>query len=117
MIFDLLRRTNAGTDSGAPSGGALGAGTLLAEEVSAPGIPLAERVRLRLAAGATIQSIAAAEGVSEAFVSVMVDDFERRGLAVSANSLCASGLGACGTGSSPEVALQCIGCPLAAPKS
>lgn len=116
MIFDMLRRTNSGRGA-ERGGGSTGSATLLAEEVSAPPTSLAERVRLRLATGATIQSIAAAEGVSETFVSVMVDDFERRGLAARANSLCASGLGACGVGTSPEVALQCVGCPLAAPRS
>lgn len=80
---------------------------------SAPGASLADRVLSHLKAGATIGAIASAEGVSTTFVTVMVDDFERRGLAISANSLCSSGLGACGTGLSDETALMCAGCPLA----
>lgn len=70
-------------------------------------------VQAHLRTGATVQKIADAEGISSALVEIMVDDLERRGLAASANSLCASGLGACGTGEATDTALLCAGCPLA----
>ncbi|WP_129587599.1 hypothetical protein [Actinomyces minihominis] len=73
---------------------------------------LAERVRAHLRTGATVSSIAGAEGVSPVLVEILVDDLERRGLASQAESLCASGLGACSGGDSPQVALHCAGCPL-----
>lgn len=75
--------------------------------------PLSDRVLKRLEQGATVTAIAARERADARLVSVIVDDLTRRGLVGSANSLCASGLGACGSGQSPEVALQCAGCPLA----
>ena len=75
-------------------------------------ISLMDRVRARLLAGATLSSIAAGEGISLALAEIMVDDLERRGLAASADSLCSSGLGACGSGASPETMVTCAGCPL-----
>ncbi len=77
-----------------------------------PPVSLIDRVRARLIAGATLDSIAAGEGISPALAEIMVDDLERRGLAASAGSLCSSGLGACGSGSSPATAVTCAGCPL-----
>ncbi len=78
-----------------------------------PPVPLIDRVRARLVAGATVRSIAAGEGISVELTEIMVDDLERRGLAASAGSLCSSGLGACGTGTAPQAAIACASCPLA----
>lgn len=85
----------------------------------APGTPAAPvtslngRVQAHLRAGASVQTIATAEGISVSLAEIMVEDLRRRGLATGAESLCASGLGACGGGQpSPQAALYCAGCPL-----
>ena len=83
--------------------------------LSAPS--LVDRVRARLLAGATVEAIAAGEGISAALAGIMVDDLQRRGLAASASSLCASGLGACGSDApmkdlDADVRIHCAGCPL-----
>lgn len=75
---------------------------------------LTERVKARLRAGATTQTIANLEGISPGLAELMVEDLKRRGMVMSAESLCASGLGACGGGDSDEVRLHCAGCPLIA---
>ncbi|MDO4665947.1 MAG: hypothetical protein Q4A71_07105 [Actinomycetaceae bacterium] len=46
------------------------------------------------------------------FVEVMVDHYQRAGVVHDATSLCASGLGACHPGASPEAQAACVGCPL-----
>lgn len=104
----------------APAAGAPGTGSQSAARHYAPlGPPvgarppsLIDRVRARLLAGATTQSIAAGEGISPALAEIMVDDLQRRGLAATANSLCASGLGACAGGTGDDVRIHCAGCPL-----
>lgn len=128
MIFNLLRKKETAPRSqGSMSLGEETAVNGVSLDVSVdvldplpspPQASLADRVLARLKVGATVEAIANAEGVSKTFVTVMVDDFERRGLAISANSLCSSGLGACGTGVAEETPLMCAGCPLAvaAPK-
>lgn len=74
---------------------------------------LADRVMARLRSGSSTHAIAAAEGISPALAQIMVEDLQRRGLAMGAESLCASGLGACGEGPvSEQAALHCAGCPL-----
>ncbi len=73
---------------------------------------LTERVRARLLTGATIDSIARLEGISPALAEIMVDELKRLGLVTAADTLCASGLGACHGGDSPEVRIHCSGCPL-----
>lgn len=74
---------------------------------------LIDRVVVRLRSGATVESISASEGITVALARLMVEDLERRGLLASAESLCASGFGACGGGDSDQVRLHCSGCPLA----
>lgn len=73
---------------------------------------LEDRVRARLRTGATTSSIAKLENISPELANLIVDDLTRRGLASPAETMCASGLGACGSGEGPEVALHCSGCPL-----
>ncbi|QWW19850.1 hypothetical protein I6B53_01600 [Schaalia sp. 19OD2882] len=62
--------------------------------------------------GRTVRAAAAEAGVSVALAEVIVDEFRRTGLLDSADSLCASGLGACGGADSAEVRLHCAGCPV-----
>lgn len=62
--------------------------------------------------GATMQAATASSQVSPALASVIVDDMKRRGMLQDATSLCASGLGLCHGGKSPEALLSCAGCPL-----
>ncbi len=76
------------------------------------GKELVERVQARLRTGATVKAIAALEGISVPLATIIVEDLERRGVASPAESLCASGLGACGGGAGPDVSLHCAGCPL-----
>lgn len=73
---------------------------------------LEERVRARLRTGATTSAIAQLENISPELAQLIIDDLTRRGLASPAESMCASGLGACGGGEGPNVALHCSGCPL-----
>ena len=77
---------------------------------------LLDRVQARLRTGATVQSIARQEQISPALAQIMVEELSRSGRAMEANSLCASGLGACGGGIGDDVALHCAGCPLTALK-
>lgn len=72
-----------------------------------------DRVLRQLREGRTVRAIAATSGVSEVFVSTMLDHFERLGLLDEANSLCSSGLGACSTTElTDEARVACAGCPL-----
>ena len=72
-----------------------------------------DRVLRQLREGRTVCAIAATSGVSEVFVSTMLDHFERLGLLDEANSLCSSGLGACSTTElTDEARVACAGCPL-----
>ncbi len=73
---------------------------------------LEDRVKSRLFEGATIVGVAAAENISVGLATIIVEDLGRRGLVSPAESLCASGLGACGGGKSAQVAIHCAGCPL-----
>lgn len=73
---------------------------------------LEERVKSRLVEGGTIAAVAVAENISVGLATIIVEDLGRRGLVSPAESLCASGLGACGSGVSDQVALHCAGCPL-----
>ncbi len=72
----------------------------------------AQRLKEALARGCTLEAAAQRAKVSLAFATVVVEDMQRRGQAVSAQSLCASGLGACHGNKAPEVMLHCSGCPL-----
>lgn len=74
---------------------------------------LQARVVARLQMGASTSAIAAAEGITPGLAEIIVDDLQRRGMAIDAQSLCASGLGACGGGPlSDEALVHCAGCPL-----
>lgn len=59
-----------------------------------------------------MDSIARQEQISPALAQIMVEELSRSGRVMEANSLCASGLGACGGGTGDAVALHCAGCPL-----
>lgn len=72
-----------------------------------------QRLYLALRQGATVNAAASQAGVSLALAEVMVDEMRRVGLLDRAETLCASGLGACGGGDSAEVRLHCSGCPIA----
>ncbi|MDO5034908.1 MAG: hypothetical protein Q4E01_05945 [Actinomycetaceae bacterium] len=65
-----------------------------------------------LQAGSTLESAASRAGLRLEIAEVMVDHLRRSGKLDSAGSLCASGLGACGTGTSDQVKIHCAGCPL-----
>lgn len=82
-------------------------------EVPPPSNPvsLIDRARARLLTGSTVAAVARSEGISLALVEIMVEELERRDMAASAGSLCASGLGPCSQ-AQPEVPIQCAGCPL-----
>lgn len=71
-----------------------------------------QRLKEALARGCTLEAAAAQAQVSKAFATVVIEDMQRRGHATSAQSLCASGLGACHGNHDPQVALHCAGCPL-----
>lgn len=89
---------------GGASVGALGAG---------PVGSVTDRVLRQLREGRTVRAIAATSGVSEVFVSTMLEHFERLGLLDEASSLCSSGLGACSTTElTDEARVACAGCPL-----
>ena len=79
---------------------------------SPPALPLEERVKARLVEGGTMAAVAASENISVGLATIIVEDLGRRGLVSPAESLCASGLGACGSGESDQIALHCAGCPL-----
>lgn len=71
-----------------------------------------QRLFLALRRGATVNAAAAEAGVSPALAEIMVEEMTRQGLLGRAESLCASGLGACGGGEGEEVRLHCAGCPI-----
>lgn len=71
-----------------------------------------QRLYVALRAGSTLTAAAAQAGVSLSMAQIMVDELERTGLLQRAESLCASGLGACGGGTSDEVKVHCAGCPI-----
>ena len=77
-----------------------------------------ERVVQALEQGGTIPAIARQAGVSVSFTQSVVEHFNRLGALDKASSLCSSGLGLCSPQSasdpSPEAAIACAGCPLAA---
>ena len=75
-------------------------------------VSLTDRVVARLRTGATVESIAVNEGISSGLAQLMVDELRRLGVLMSAESLCASGLGACGGADNDQVRLHCAGCPL-----
>lgn len=72
----------------------------------------ASRLAEELGRGATLETAAKRARVSLELAEVMVEHFEREGRLSSATSLCASGLGLCGGGSSAQARLYCAGCPL-----
>lgn len=71
-----------------------------------------QRLYLALRQGATLSAAATQAQISEAMAEIMVDEMKRQGLLIQAESLCASGLGACGGGTSDEVRIHCAGCPI-----
>ncbi|WP_051259382.1 hypothetical protein [Schaalia suimastitidis] len=71
-----------------------------------------QRLYVALRRGATVHSAAVQAGISLSLAEVMVDEMQRVGLLDRAETLCASGLGACGGGNSAEVKLHCAGCPI-----
>lgn len=87
--------------------------SLFASRAPSPEVrTLEDRVKDRLVEGGTVAAVAASENISLALATIIVEDLGRRGLVSPAESLCASGLGACGSGESDEIALHCAGCPL-----
>nr|MDK8532785.1 hypothetical protein [Gleimia europaea] len=70
------------------------------------------RLMDELRQGATLESAAQRAGLRVEIAQVMVDHLNRSGRLQSAGSLCSSGLGACGGGTSQEVKVHCAGCPL-----
>ncbi|MDO4259977.1 MAG: hypothetical protein Q4C87_10725 [Actinomycetaceae bacterium] len=78
-----------------------------------PRIPGArQRLYQALRGGATITAAAHQAGISPALAEVIMEEMRRVGLLGDATSLCASGLGACHGGDSPEVKIHCAGCPI-----
>lgn len=71
-----------------------------------------QRLYVALRQGVTLKAAASMAGVSQSLAEVMVDEMRREGLLERAESLCASGLGACGGGDSDDVKIHCAGCPL-----
>lgn len=71
-----------------------------------------QRLYLALRQGGTLKAAARIADVSEEMAEIMVDEMKRQGLLVNAESLCASGLGACHGGTSDEVRIHCAGCPI-----
>lgn len=71
-----------------------------------------QRLYVALRRGATTTAAAVQAGVSLSMAEVMIDEMQRQGLLDRAESLCASGLGACGGGTSDEVKIHCAGCPI-----
>lgn len=90
---------------------AMPSGTL-ALGTAAPGKTPRQRLYVALRQGATLRAAAAMAGVSIPLAEVMIDEMGRQGLLERAESLCASGLGACGGGNSDEVKIHCAGCPM-----
>ena len=97
---------------------ARGASVPVGRQTSAAPLPVVgrmgprQRLFMPLRRGVTVRAAAAEAGVSAALAEVMVDEMRRTGLLDSADTLCASGLGACGGGTSDEVRIHCAGCPM-----
>ncbi|KWZ72890.1 hypothetical protein HMPREF3198_01244 [Winkia neuii] len=70
----------------------------------------------QISQGKTLPAVANNLRVSVPFVKVILEHYRRLGIAQSAKSVCASGLGACSpeTPTSAAVRVHCSGCPLAA---
>lgn len=86
-------------------------------QVVALGMPIVvatpkQRLYVALRQGATVSAAASRAGVSLPMAEVMIDEMQRQGLLERAESLCSSGLGVCGGGTSDEVKVHCAGCPL-----
>ena len=71
-----------------------------------------QKLYVALRRGATLNAAAAQAGVDLVYAEIMCDEMKRQGLLDRAESLCASGLGACGGGTSDEVKIHCAGCPI-----
>lgn len=72
-----------------------------------------QRILEQIRMGRTVRAISAATGVSEVFVSTLLEHYDRLGMLDDAGSLCSSGLGACHTKDvSEQVRVACAGCPL-----
>lgn len=71
-----------------------------------------ETVLRLLEQGMSIPEVARKAQVSEIFVQVMLEHLQRIGKTDSANSLCASGSGACGPNGAQtlEAKISCAGC-------
>lgn len=76
--------------------------------------PPLQRLLAEIGRGATVPAAAERAGIRPEIAELMVDYLERSGRLQSATSLCSSGLGACGTGTSDQVRIHCAGCPLSA---
>jgi hypothetical protein len=76
--------------------------------------PPLQRLLAEIGRGATVPAAAERAGIRPEIAELMVDYLERSGRLQSATSLCSSGLGACGTGTSDQVKIHCAGCPLSA---
>lgn len=105
-----VRASGVGAGAGSVPAGPAGNETVL----SLPKVSGSPRQRLYVALrlGATVNAAAAMAGVSVPLAEVMIDEMRRQGLLERAESLCASGLGACGGGTSDEVKIHCAGCPI-----
>lgn len=77
-------------------------------------MPPMQKLLAELGRGATVPAAAERAGIRPEIAEIMVDYLERTGRLQNATSLCSSGLGACGTGTSDEVKVHCAGCPLSA---
>lgn len=75
-------------------------------------LPPLYRLAREIERGATVNVAAKRAGLHPDIARVMVDYLERSGRLESAASLCSSGLGACGGGTSAQVQVHCAGCPL-----
>ncbi|MCI7551420.1 MAG: hypothetical protein PUK40_03065 [Actinomycetaceae bacterium] len=75
---------------------------------------MSDRVLKALRQGYSAPEIARKFNTSQVFVEVMLDHFGRLGMADSAQTLCSSGLGACGPAGATtvEAEIACAGCPL-----
>lgn len=81
--------------------------------VAFPRIPgVRQKFYIALRQGATVNAAAAFAGIRAELAELMVDEMKRQGLLDRAETLCASGLGACGGGTSDEVKIHCAGCPI-----
>ena len=84
------------------------------EPLKGPRGQVTERILEQIRAGRTVRAICATTGVSEVFVSTLLDHYDRLGLLDDAGSLCSSGLGACHTTNiTDQVRVACAGCPIA----